>query len=143
MNKNLKDGGPAFPITAYDHQSLAPKTIEETRRLLSGMSMRQHYAGLAMQGMVSSIHNEAAYQRLREHAARDGLNVSQWIARDSFKQADAMVVAGEQQSELERVTAERDAMARGILEWWSIAQHEMLPDEPAFVTQAIELGIDP
>lgn len=142
MNKNLKDGGPAFPITAYDHQSLAPESIEETRRLLSGMSMRQHYAGLAMQGMVSSIHNEDGYRRMHAIAELEGMTVSQWIARDSFKQADAMLAAGEKRNELERVTAERNAMARAILDWWHIAQHEYLPDEPAFVTQAIELGID-
>jgi hypothetical protein len=136
------DGGPAFPVAGYDHQALNPKTLGDARRLLSGMSMRQHYAGLAMQGMVSSIHSEEGYRRLRAIAADEGLTVSQWIARDSFKQADAMLSAGDQPGELERVTAERDTMARAILQWWEANQLDT-GAEPAFVTQAIELGIDP
>ena len=47
-----------------------------------------------MQGMVASIDSEDNYQRMREHARRAGLtSVSQWIARDAYKQADAMMEA--------------------------------------------------
>lgn len=114
-------------------------------------ALRRHYAGLAMQGMVSSIHSEEVFNRFRAHASAEGLSVSQWIARDSFKQADAMVAASEGQSELERVTAERDELARGVLEWWEEHQYDTVSDgqesrnlydeEPGFVTAAIDTGV--
>lgn len=117
----------------------------------TGMTLHQHYAGLAMQAMVSSIHNEEGFDRFRAHARAEGLSVSQWIARDSFKQADAMVAASEGQSELERVTAERDELARGVLEWWEEHQYDTVSDgqesrnlydeEPGFVTAAIDTGV--
>lgn len=115
-----------------------------------GIRMREHYAGLAMQGMVSSIHDERGYDRLKLHAQVEGLTVSQWIARDSFKQADAMLSAGEKAGELERITAERDALARAVLAWWDEWKDDGAIDgvcrngeEPEFVTQAIALGIEP
>lgn len=37
-------GGPAFPVADYDHQTFAPKTLEENRRLRSGMSLRDYFA---------------------------------------------------------------------------------------------------
>lgn len=58
-----------------------------------GMTLRDYFAAKAMQGMVSSITDEDGYDRFRAHAAAQGLSVSQWIARDSYKQADAMLEA--------------------------------------------------
>lgn len=117
----------------------------------TGMTVRQHYAGLAMQAMVSSIHNAEAFERFRLNANAEGLSVSQWIARDAFKQADAMLSAGEKAGELERVTAERDELARGVLEWWEEHQYDTVSDgqesrnlydeEPGFVTAAIDTGV--
>ena len=75
------DGGPAFPVS-WD--------IDGD---LNGMSLRDWFAGRAMQGIVSSIDSEDNYLRLRNHAMADGLTVSQWIARDAYKQADAMLAA--------------------------------------------------
>ena len=46
-------------------------------------------------GMVSSIATEDDYRRLSGHASASGLTVSEWIARDAFKQADAMLKARE------------------------------------------------
>lgn len=136
--------------TAYPHgevhDSFGAKGLEFRHLLAStGMTLREHFAGLAMQGMVSSIHTEAGYLRLRSMAAEHGLTVSQWIARDSFKQADAMLAADEQPSELERITAERDTMARAILQWWEDHQAGMGPisGEPEFVAMAIETGVEP
>lgn len=60
---------------------------------MGGMTLREWYAGMAMQGIVGSIGNEEDYQRLRAHAQRDYLSVSQWIARESFKQANVMIAA--------------------------------------------------
>ena len=55
------------------------------------LSMLDHFAGLAMQGIVSSIDSEESYDRIHEHAVNQGLKVSSWIARDAYKQAEAML----------------------------------------------------
>jgi hypothetical protein len=60
-----------------------------------GMDLRDWFAGRAMQGIVGSIDGEDNYQRLRRHAADECMSVSQWIARDAYKQADAMLAARE------------------------------------------------
>ena len=70
--------------------------MEDTRTLppvdeLVEMTLHEHFAGLAMQGIVSSIDSEENYQRLKNLAQIDGLSVSEWIARDAHKQADAML----------------------------------------------------
>lgn len=75
------DGGPAFPVSA-------------AMRYYDGMSLRDYFAGRTMQAMVSTITTEDAFQRLRAIAAEAGLRVSEWIARESYKQADAMIATG-------------------------------------------------
>ena len=47
--------------------------------------------------MVSSIDSAENYDRLRNHAGSLGLKVSQWIALDSVKQADALLAASEKE----------------------------------------------
>lgn len=87
-------GGPAFPV-------LLPENIAEGRPeiVFRGLTRRDYFAAKAMQGIVASIDSEENYQRLRAHAVRDGMSVSQWIARDAYKQADAMIAAGKQKEE--------------------------------------------
>ena len=87
---NTKDtGGPAFPVQ-YSNEADGPTVMPHV-----GMTLRDYFAAKAMQGIVSSIDGEANYQRLRGHAAGAGLSVSEWIARDAYKQADAMLKARE------------------------------------------------
>lgn len=38
---------PAFPEIRYDHQNMARETV-------GGMTLRQYYAGLAMQGFIAA-----------------------------------------------------------------------------------------
>lgn len=45
MSKN--NGGPAFPVANYDHQTFQTETVEEHRRLLSGMTLRDYFAAHA------------------------------------------------------------------------------------------------
>jgi len=45
-----EDGGPAFPVADYDHMIFQPETVAETKRDLSGMSLRDYLAAKAMQG---------------------------------------------------------------------------------------------
>jgi hypothetical protein len=74
---------PAFPLAA------GADGINE------GQTLRDYFAAKAMQGIVSTIDGESNYQRLKDIAEINGLTVSQWIARDSYKQADAMLWARE------------------------------------------------
>ena len=79
---NQQNGGPAFPtLEAHVGFNLGKP----------GMALRDYFAAKAMQGIVSSIDGEGSYQRLRGHAADVGLSVSEWIAHDAYKQADAML----------------------------------------------------
>lgn len=60
----------------------------------SGLTKRELFAAMVMQGIVSSIHSEWEYQRIRSLAQASGLStVSEWIARDACKQADALLAA--------------------------------------------------
>ena len=85
--ENSRNSGPAFPC----HPDIIPRRDRD----FAGMTLRDYFAAKAMQGIVSSIDGEANYQRLRGHAAGAGLSVSEWIARDAYKQADAMLKARE------------------------------------------------
>ena len=87
MSKNIETGGPAFPC----HPEIIPHRDHD----FAGMTLRDYFAAKAMQGVVSSIATEDDYRRLRGRASASGLTVSEWIARDAFKQADAMLKARE------------------------------------------------
>jgi hypothetical protein len=51
---STQDGGPAFPVADYDHMVFQPATVAETKRDLSGMSLRDYFAAKAMQGMSAN-----------------------------------------------------------------------------------------
>ena len=87
MSEKIETGGPAFPC----HADIIPSKDRD----YAGMSLRDYFAAKAMQGIVSSIDGEDNYRRLRGHAAAAELSVSEWIARDAYKQADAMLKARE------------------------------------------------
>ena len=46
-------GGYAFPIPNADFQTFQPKTIDEYKRIQSGMTLRDYFAAKAMQGEMS------------------------------------------------------------------------------------------
>lgn len=45
---SIQDGGPAFPVADYDHMVFQPATVAETKRDLSGMSLRDYFAARAL-----------------------------------------------------------------------------------------------
>lgn len=49
----IEDGGPAFPVA--DMQSAKPGTIDELVAFARGLSLRDHFAGLAMQGFCARV----------------------------------------------------------------------------------------
>lgn len=61
-----------------------------------GMTKREMMAMHICAGISGSIDSEDCYRRIKIMAERCGVNVSQWIARDAVKQADALL------AELER-----------------------------------------
>lgn len=84
-----KDGGPAFPVADYDHMVFEPKTVAETKRDLSGMSLRDYFAAKAMQGYLANAWQAQELDSLGESAAQQMATV----AEISYAMADAMLAA--------------------------------------------------
>lgn len=68
----INNGGPAFPVQPLDAQGLPQMECHP------GMTLRQWYAGKAMQGFVMSMKNDDKYE-------------AENIAIASFLVADAMI----------------------------------------------------
>lgn len=89
MSEAFKDGGPAYPM-ADPFVVSTPKNVDEAKRLAQGMSLRDHFAGLAMQGFLSG-------------AIKGSFGVSHPdqnmnVALASFAIADAMLSARQKES---------------------------------------------
>lgn len=56
-----------------------------------GLSLRDYIAAKCVAAMVSTISDEDGYGRAVSIASAQGLTVSQWFSRESYKQADAML----------------------------------------------------
>jgi hypothetical protein len=73
----MKDGGPAFPVPAELCQDL---TVQEQR----GMTLRDWFAGMAMQGFCSN-----------PNAGRNPIESANWLresgAVSAYQMADAMI----------------------------------------------------
>ena len=50
---NLDNGGYAFPIPNADFHTFAPHTVDEYRRIQSGMTLRDYFAAKAMQSLIA------------------------------------------------------------------------------------------
>ena len=79
-----KDGGPAFQKLSIRHVDGRPRE-EDQMSVTEGMSLRQWYAGMALQGMCVMY--------------ATSLPASQWdlkqLSQDCFSIADAMIAEGE------------------------------------------------
>ena len=73
--KQIDDGGPAFPNVWEDNPS-------------QGMSLRDHFAGLAMQAL--SAHPESLVA-IRLSAQQAGITALAMMARTAYAIADAMI----------------------------------------------------
>jgi hypothetical protein len=86
---SINDGGPAFPVSNPDQQTFASKTVDEVKRLMSGMSLRDHLAGLAMQGELSAMQDDDI-----DGLPLDTSDEQLWrLARHWYRIADAMLKA--------------------------------------------------
>ncbi len=87
MPERLTDGGPAFPyevVTKSDARSGAP--IEST--VYSGMSLRDHFAGLAMAAAMTTTPVRLSIKQIAEE---DGVKSTSMTARYAYEYADAML----------------------------------------------------
>lgn len=57
--KNLKEGGPAFPVS--DLFGMEPASPDHAFRLASGMSLRDYFAAKAMQGLILNSQGTQGY----------------------------------------------------------------------------------
>lgn len=81
---NKPDGGPAFPVaeTAIMHPTM-------------GMTLREWYAGMAMQSIFGGIGAQIVANRDGRY---DETNWAEVVAKNSFEMADAMIAEREAQS---------------------------------------------
>lgn len=90
---NKRDGGPAFPQPCTENGYAANSPFEVAG---GGMTLRDYFAAKFCAAMVSTIRDDRDYDRLRVIAEAHDLNcVSQFFAREAYKQADAMLAARE------------------------------------------------
>ena len=86
----MEDGRqPAFPVADYDHQTFNPATVDEAKRQLSGMNLRDYFATKAMQGYLANAWQAETLDSLGESAAQQMATV----AEISYAMADAMLAA--------------------------------------------------
>ncbi|MFG0504134.1 hypothetical protein ACF8GD_16030 [Pseudomonas putida] len=78
-------GGPAFPV-AYDHQTFEPSHVDEAKRLMSGMDLRDYFATKALQGLLSWAGDESSGSY---HSNSDPAHT----ASMAYEYADAMIAA--------------------------------------------------
>ena len=79
--KEIDDGGPAFPRPIGEYNDSG---VGEWNRAQRGMTLRQHYAGLAMQGMAAG-----SYWCENFNSARD----MEPVALVALMMADALIAA--------------------------------------------------
>lgn len=79
---NKDNGGPAFPMADFDNQTFQHQTVDELKRLLSGMSLRDYFAAKAMQGILAGVLADGS---------SFGTDLEFPVADAAYKAADAML----------------------------------------------------
>lgn len=83
------DGGPAFPVANPDYQTFQQKTVDDTRRLMSGMSLVHYFAAKTAQGLCA---NQDWLNNVSN--AKLGMSTPEIVAATAFEIAEAMLKAG-------------------------------------------------
>jgi hypothetical protein len=81
-NEAFDDGGQAFPVPGTDWNDRYP-----------GMTLRQWYAGLAMQGVLASITTDENAMQLASSAKGENVTIPAYIARMALNADDALIAA--------------------------------------------------
>ena len=78
----LADGQqPAFPVADYDHMTFQPATVEESKRQLSGMTLRDYFAAKALSAVQAYGQEDVATWSPED------------FAKHAYALADAMLAA--------------------------------------------------
>ena len=86
-NENkIKDGGPAFPTEA---RALFP--TNKASFWCDGMSLRDWFAGMALQGVLGSHANLENHMAMIETSQKKGVMCSEFVAVVAYELADAML----------------------------------------------------
>lgn len=88
-DSSLKDGGPAFPFHCINEKHSAGGLAN-----IYGMSLRDWFAGMAMQGIIEAggVYAPDAETAVRIHK----LGVLLWRAETAYEYADAMLKVREE-----------------------------------------------
>jgi len=93
MSNKIDDGGPAFPVgcepervrcSGFDEMERVNRINTERR----GMSLRDWYAGMAMQGFLAGVNMIGPFPKHLENE-----NVLEMVVKGSFLFADAMIAS--------------------------------------------------
>uniref|UniRef100_A0AAU6W440 Gp38 n=4 Tax=unclassified bacterial viruses TaxID=12333 RepID=A0AAU6W440_9VIRU len=79
------NGGNAFPVADYDHMAMQPATVDEHKRQLMGMTLRDYFAAKAMPLAWKAA--EDGYF----NSGEDSINAD--VATCAYQMADAMLAA--------------------------------------------------
>lgn len=81
-------GGYAFPIPNADFQTFQPQTVDEYKRIQSGMTLRDYFAAQAMQALISGyLSNEKSSESGFKFHEGDHVHA----AEAAYLVADAMI----------------------------------------------------
>lgn len=81
-------GGYAFPIPNADFQTFLPKTVDEYKRIQSGMTLRDYFAAKALSGWLASYPDDNSHPVVAGN--------SDDVAKYAYMMADAMLKARNQ-----------------------------------------------
>lgn len=87
---DIKDGGPAFPYSALEPDEKTRQLVGSMYADNQGMSLRDWFAGQALQGMLS---DSVTIQWLKDLSDTSDVSAGEWIAQFVYAQADAMLKA--------------------------------------------------
>lgn len=97
MEAKRNDGGAAFPTPAGHAQKLEHENGEPYYRTVeicdTGMSLRDWFAGMALQGELASTAGVESSQATGEAAAKRGVDPAIHVALTCYEMADAMLKA--------------------------------------------------
>lgn len=93
MSAPINTGGPAFPVE-FDHHTFQPRTVDEAKRLMSGMTLRDYFAAKAMPTALAIL--TADFDKdMGAEAWRWNHSKQEYCTELAYQLADAMLKARE------------------------------------------------
>ena len=74
---SINDGGPAYPVSTWNNDT-------ESFQIMGGLSLRDHFAGLAMQGAMVNTHGLGNISKDDRTAMLDGAAVIFYEVADAM-----------------------------------------------------------